>query len=778
MMMEVEYDLKHLDAPSLLAALLDEFSTVTGYRTLQDTLPRLLTGLLGCHYALFYQRTGETLQFASGSFADQPGWSAKLLAVAHINPIDLHSSLPEARAWRTRGPVLAPVDGVDRGLIATPLIYRQRAIGVLTAIRGSPPRPAGGEKPEMAAWSPEEVRLVAVTANIGAMLLEHTRLLERDRERIHELSLLNSITSQVSGSLHDRVQVYRIVVQRTREICAPDLCEMLAPSSTPGTLSWLPAELHRQLVQRWLSDPHYVPLVLERSSETQASEYLGSLSPRIKTFFALPLVGSRDGGHARGGTSFMPPASYSGEMPGARVFGLIVGAYYTPRKLRREELVLLQVLANQASAALENIALVEDVVAARNEARRLLHQVLDDRRLKELILESIPSGLITLDMQGQVSTFNRAAGIVLGYHPREVLGQPLAKILNPRNLAEVLRTGQPRHEILLTTGGKEQELALDLTLAPLRDDQGRQVGALATFADMTAIYQLEEEKRRLDRLASLGEMAASVAHEVRNPLASIKTSVQLLLDDLRENAIPQENAREAVSVVLKEVERLDGIVRDLLLFARPRQLHLVECDLLDLCARVLRFLQPQCDERGVSVHLVQQCVPDVPIDVAQMEQVLMNLFLNALQAMPEGGVLSISCQVLSQPGSRQSAGAQARLASPPSSPPDAGDKLRSIGEVPERGLLEQDQQSWLDLVISDTGEGISQEALARIFQPFYTTRAHGIGLGLSITRRLIEDHYGYILVESQLGYGTTVSVRLPLSISCAGKQKQVVGERL
>ncbi len=775
MMMEVEYDLKHLDAPALLAALLNEFSTMTGYRALYDTLPRLLTGLLKCHSVLFYQRTGETLQFAAGSFADQPGWSAKLLAVAHINPIELHNGLPEARAWRTRGPVLVPVDGVERGLIATPLIYRQRTIGVLTAIRGSPPRASCGEKPEMAAaWSQEEVPLVAVTANIVALLLEHTRLLERDRERIHELSLLNSITGQLNGSLHERAQVYRIVVQRTREICAPDLCEVLLPASTPGAFPWLPAELHRQLAQRWLRDPHSAPLVLERSSETQAGECLGYLSPRIKTFFALPLVGSRDGGHARGGTSFMPSEPRSSETPGACVFGVIAAAYYTPRKLLREELVLLQVLANQASAVLEQIALVEDVVAARNEARRLLHQVLDDRRLKELILESIPSGLITLDMQGQISTFNRAAGTVLGYHPREVLGQPVTKILHPRNLAEVLRTGQPRHEVLLTTGGQEQDLALDLALAPLRDDQGRQIGALATFADVTTLYQLEEEKRRLDRLASLGEMAASVAHEVRNPLASIKTSMQLLLDDLQQNTDPQNNAGEAVSVVLKEVERLDGIVRDLLLFARPRRLHLVECDLLDLCARVLRFLQPQCDERGVRVHLVRQRVPDVRVDVAQMEQVLMNLFLNALQAMPEGGVLSVSCQVLARSACRQSAGAWTSLASPLSSPTNARGESRSVEKAPEKAPAAQDQQCWLDLVISDTGEGISQEALARIFQPFYTTKAHGIGLGLPITRRLIEDHHGYILVESRLGYGTTVSLRLPLDVPGAVEQKQAV----
>lgn len=743
--MEVEYDLKHLDAPALLAALLEEFSTVTGYRALCDALPRRLTGLLGCRCVLLYQRTGETLQFAAGGFTDQPGWSTELLAVAHLNPIELHSSLPEAQAWRTRAPVLAPVNGEDYRLISTPLIYRQRAIGVLTVIRGSPRPAPGAQEPAEQAWSPEEQALVAVVATVVAILLEHTRLLERDRERIHELSVLNSVTSQMNCSLHERTHIYRIVVQRTREICVPDLCEVLVPDAEAG--SWIAPELVRLLELRWLRDPRCGALVLERLGEGQEDEYLSHLSPRLKTFFALPLIGSHESIPARGATSFLSLAQRPAEARDTRVFGLIVGAYYAPRKLRREELVLLQVLANQASAVLENVALVDNVVAARNEARRLLHQVLDDRRLKELILESIPSGLMTLDMQGQVATFNRAAGAVLGYHPREVLGQPVARILNLHTLAEVLRTGQTRHEVLLTSGGRGQELALDLTLIPLRDDQGRQMGALATFADMTAVHHLEEEKRRLDRLASLGEMAASVAHEVRNPLAAIKTSMQLLLADLQDNGVLQEDAHEAVSVVLKEVERLDGIVRDLLLFARPRQLQLVKCDLMDLCARVLRFLQPQCDERGVHVHLVRQRVPGVYVDVTQMEQVLMNLILNALQAMPAGGVLSISSQTLALP--------------------DCGSEQDG-----------RERSPWLELVISDTGEGISREALTRIFQPFYTTRAHGIGLGLPITRRLVEDHHGSLLVESRLGYGTTVSLRLPPGMPCTVEQRQGAGGRM
>lgn len=772
--MGVEQYADHLDTPAILAALLDEFSAVTDYRTLRDNLPRRLAVLLHCRCILFYQHSGETLQFASGSFADQPGWSSTLLAVAHINPIELSSDMPEALAWRARQAVVAPLSGSEQALVCAPLIYRQRTVGVLSAVRGLPERNEGGDglapPRRPGSWSPEELPMVAVTANVVAMLLENTRLLERDRERIQELSLLNGITSQMNCSLYERTRVRRIVVQRAREIAGVDLCEVILPGPKGATLeesSWIPQELGTQLLQHWQGDRHDTPLTLERVGEAQTADYLHYLSPRVKTFFALPLPGNRE--RNRPGSSTLPYTRSTDEQ--GAVLGVIVGAYHRPWKLRREELVLLQILANQASAVLENILLMDDVVEARNEARQLLRQVLDDQRLKELILESIPSGLITLDMHGQIMTVNRAAEAALGYHPLEIVGQAVWKVLDLRCLEQVLRTGQAQHEVLQTRGRCGAEVVLDVSLAPLRDDRGEQIGVLTTFADVTTMHHLEEEKRRLDRLASLGEMSASVAHEVRNPLASIKTSMQMLRDDLESNAaVPaNEGVQDEISVVLKEVERLDSIVHDLLLFSRPRHQHLIECDLGALSQRILHFLQPQCDERGVRTRLSYQDLPPAHIDAAQMEQVLLNLFLNALQAMPEGGILSVAGQLIS---SRVPEGIASLYPAVRSSPVRiAADRLSRAeeessprsGYEPPEGRGSQEPQLWLELTVSDTGTGISQDDLARIFQPFYTTKAHGIGLGLPITRRLIEDHHGYLLVESQLGYGTTISIRLPLS---------------
>jgi len=749
-MIRVEQRIVDLSAPAALKSILDEFSAVTDYHTLRDSLPRRLSSLLKCQRVLLYQRLGETLQFASGTFDEQPGWSSSLLEFAHINPLDIKGDTAEAKAWRLRRTVTAPAESLTPILVAVPLIYRHHAIGVLVAIRGGF---GCNEEGYYDHWSADEIQAVEMVASVTAMLLENTRLLERDRERIHELSLLNSISSQLHHSMYKPDRMHGIVVQRAQEISAADFCELILSSTPPDAIPWITPTLRDMLFhpKSGQQDLNPSPFVIERlsigrqakegidsliSTPTPSapttlqiyphSEYFNQLPASIKTFFAIPLVsGSIGRGSKRAGIEAIP--AMGGEA-GQKVLGVLVGAYHRPWKLRHEELVLLRVLASQASAILENIYLMEEVVEARSEARKLLHQVLDDQRLKELILESIPSGLITVDLSGCITTFNNAAEMVLGYHPAEVLGQPIQKILDLRHINPLLFDDKEEQSSTLVTLDRHgQEVVLDVAMSPLRDNRGELVGVLITFSDITSMHRLEEEKRRLDRLAALGEMAANVAHEVRNPLASIKTSMQILLDDLarsdnnHKDSTDRESgdeAQESVSIVLKEVERLDAIVRDLLLFAKPRQLYRIPCNLVELSDRVLRMVQAQYEEAGIVVHRVYQEVPMVQVDVAQIEQVLFNLYLNATQAMPDGGILTIACRAVS---------------------------------------------NWIELTVSDTGVGIPSDQLEHIFQPFFTTKAHGIGLGLPITRRLVEDHHGRLLVESQLGYGTTITVRLPLT---------------
>ena len=229
----------------------------------------------------------------------------------------------------------------------------------------------------------------------------------------------------------------------------------------------------------------------------------------------------------------------------------------------------------------------------------------------------------------------------------------------------------------------------------------------------------------------------SLFDEVTGPMADAVTGMEGCADML---------AR--LSHIGAKIELITNatIVSDKLLSA------LLDCDMrqitfsFDVMFGALQIMQAQCTEMGVVVHRVYHNVPLVQVDMAQIEQVIFNLYMNAVQAMPDGGVLTVSCQVV--PGTMTSKNIQ-------------HEKDIALAFDEPIGVYSE-QQNWLELSVSDTGAGIAPDQLKRIFQPFFTTKAHGIGLGLPITRRLVEDHHGHLLVESQPGFGTTISVRLPI----------------
>src|SRR5438552_3234467 len=229
--------LQQLQVADIVRALLNEFGALTDYRVLRDSLPRRLATLLRCRCVLLYQRIGATLQLVAGSFDDEPGWSASLLAVAHINPINVSNDGPEARAWRERRVIIEPETYPT--LVALPLTYRHRGMGILVALRGDTEKQAD----YAVSWATEEVHGLDIVADIVALLLENTRLLERDRERIHELSLLNSISNQLNGALYERERLKSIIVQRAQEVSLADLCALLEPS-LPALTAWITSAFH------------------------------------------------------------------------------------------------------------------------------------------------------------------------------------------------------------------------------------------------------------------------------------------------------------------------------------------------------------------------------------------------------------------------------------------------------------------------------------------------------------------------------------------------------
>jgi len=232
-----------------------------------------------------------------------------------------------------------------------------------------------------------------------------------------------------------------------------------------------------------------------------------------------------------------------------------------------------------------------------------------------------------------------------------------------------------------------------------------------------------EQMKRADRLASIGEMAAGIAHEIKNPLAGIAGVIQVLKKDLP----PGEPKRAVLDEVLSQVERMDKAVRNLLSFSRPPEPKMTLVDVNELIAKLIDFLSPQFAKHGIAAERkLSAGLPWLVLDPDLLQQALLNIAMNAIRAMPEGGSFTV----------------ETRMAPPG-------------GEGP--GVIQ--------ITFSDTGEGISSENLGRIFSPFFTTRQQGTGLGLAITRRIVEQHNGEISVMSTPGRGTSFTISIPVPVS-------------
>jgi len=346
----------------------------------------------------------------------------------------------------------------------------------------------------------------------------------------------------------------------------------------------------------------------------------------------------------------------------------------------------------------------------------------DLRALHERIVESIRSGVITTDLQGRIYTFNAAAEEITGYKPAEVRGHDasmffgdMSRQINDSMNAAVTGKVSPRFQAdCLTPNGLA--LRLGFTIAPLSSESGDTTGMVITFQDLTDIRALEETSRRQDRLAAVGRMAASIAHEIRNPLAAMRGSIQMLRAEMDGDT---EQA-QLMEIILRESDRLNKIVADYLNYARPRPAELKNVDLRGLISDTFKLLRNS--DEILDGHKLEDHLPDRPAivsgDPEQLKQVCWNIARNALKAMPEGGKFSAS-----------------------------------LGEVDGHRLR---------LSFADDGCGMTPEQVERLFEPFTSTTG-GTGLGLSIVYQIIRDHSGTINVRSRIGQGSTITIELPKS---------------
>ena len=347
------------------------------------------------------------------------------------------------------------------------------------------------------------------------------------------------------------------------------------------------------------------------------------------------------------------------------------------------------------------------------------------------ILHSIPTGVLTIDQTRRVTAINPMAERILGVTADSALGMEISRLFSRHDpISRCMQEAVDRGEFVRNLDIQYPPIDVRwvrLTTSPLADHERRRTGVVILLQDVTDLLVLEEQLRRGEKLSALHTLSAGVAHEIRNPLSALDLNLHLLHEEVTAEPVNQEPVQRYLEIVNTEVRRIRGIVDNFLRFARPTSLVLGEVKLDEVVRHIVELVKYEAQERGVEIAVdFPTDLPDVWGDETQLGQIFLNLMINAVQAMPEGGTLRI---------------------------------LGKNGTAAGR--------STIDVSVTDTGVGITKADLSKVFEPFFSTKPSGNGLGLAIAYRIVEDHHGTIRVTSQEGVGTTFALSFPAVSSSA-----------
>src|SRR2546427_8830234 len=383
-----------------------------------------------------------------------------------------------------------------------------------------------------------------------------------------------------------------------------------------------------------------------------------------------------------------------------------------------------------AAQLLQQRSALEDV---NSELHRRYQELADVKSYTDSIVNSMTSGIVTINLEGRVVTLNPAAELLTGYFAGEAGSRYCTEVFGQTPeigeiLMETLTSRAPIGNVPLALRRRNgSTLPVELSTAPLKGSDGKDLGAVGILRDLTVVRQLEGQLRRSDRLAAIGTLAAGLAHEIKNPLMSLRTFISRV-----PSRFDDERFRERFqSVVPRELERINHIVERLLELARPPRLSFSLVRLPVLLERIVELYEDQIETSGIRVvREFARDVPPVQADEEALYRALLNLLANALEAMPQGGWLTL----------RLGWG-------------EGGDPATRI----RRGFTRR-----VKIEVEDSGTGIPASAADRIFNPFFTTKDTGTGLGLAITHKIVQEHGGSIDFRSGAGGGTTFRIVLPL----------------
>jgi len=336
------------------------------------------------------------------------------------------------------------------------------------------------------------------------------------------------------------------------------------------------------------------------------------------------------------------------------------------------------------------------------------------------LVDHMPIGLVAINSIQKISSLNHVAGSILSLSAADVIGEDAVRIL-PKELLQLLEnldweTGSVETEMDCTIpNGKV--VPLEISATRLKDESGTFLGHVLLFKDLSEVHSLRKEIARNQRLASVGRLAAGVSHELRNPLSSIKGFATYF----KERYTDKPEDQHISNIMIQEVDRLNRVVGQLHEFARPITIFKKPVQIRPFIEDSLKLIERQALENHIRIETdLTADIDEMLVDPDRMNQVLLNLYLNAIEAMEAGGSLRVT-------------------------------------------LLKNLEKVCVEIRVTDTGAGIDKENLAHIFDPYFTTKVSGTGLGLAIAHNIIEGHQGEIIVESQLDRGTTVTLLLPIA---------------
>lgn len=574
-------------------------------------------------------------------------------------------------------------------------------LGVLTLRRLHPAPP----------FTSEDLNAFSIFANQIALAIENARLYADLNRRVQELTTLVNL-SQVVSAILDIETLLELVGRQIEQVVGFSRYALFLQSES--------SRAYQPVLLRGYTREMFPPRGFRKGQGV-----IGIVAKK-----KMPLV-------VQDARSELQPMRGFGRTIGANrycvlpivIHGSCIGVILADNEDRSgefspEQVDLLSVFTTQAGIAIENARLYREMEQRYREIQSLA-------AFRNNILRSLGAGVFTLSANGYLATWNRAAQTITGIRAREVIGKhytDLCRLVSGRIPEASLHALQHALDEVLKGGGGRTLYRVRFLKAPDSQDEVRLInfmitplmmrgangagGAVVVFEDVTEYHRLETRLSQMERLAEIGQMTATIAHEIRNPLTALKGAADLLM---QEEDLP-EQVQTYVDIIRQEVTRLNDIAEEFLEFARPFVLNRRIVALRPMLERLMQALTPYFKEAKITAQLEVVGEPNAMIDPARIEQVLRNLIQNAIQAMPTGGRL-----------------------------------ILRAGE----------ENSKVYLQVQDTGEGIPPEIREKIFSPFYTTRTRGTGLGLSIVQKIVQAHQGEVRVECPAEGGSIFTVWLP-----------------